>query len=60
MPDLRKWLRTNKFQAHLIVLALLIIPPVPLFYAARNGSVGWIWIWLSVVVLGNILVLFVR
>jgi predicted ABC-type exoprotein transport system permease subunit len=60
MTGLLKWLRTHKFEAHLIVLALLIVPPIPLYYAARNGAVGWIWALLCVVILGNILVLFVR
>lgn len=55
-----KWLRAHKFEAHLIVFALLIVPPVPLYFAARYGALGWIWALLGLVILGNLLVLFVR
>jgi len=60
MSGLLNWLRTHKFNAHLIVFALLFIPPIPLYFAAQYGAVGWIWALLSVGVLGNILILLVR
>ncbi len=60
MSGFFKWLRANKFNAHLIVLALLFIPPIPLYFAAQSGAVGWIWALLGLVILGNVLVLFVR
>lgn len=60
MAGFLKWLRANKFNAHLIVFALLFVPPIPLYFAARYGAVGWIWALLGLVILGNLLVLFVR
>jgi hypothetical protein len=55
-----KWLRTHNFEAYLTAVALIAIPPVPLFFAAQQGAVGWIWGLLSLVILGNSLVLLVR
>lgn len=54
-----KRLRTHKFEFHLAVILLMAIPPLPLYFAAQRDAQGWIWVLLSLVVLGNILTLLV-
>lgn len=54
------WLRTHKFQAHLAVFLLMVIPPSAMFLAIENGATTWVWGFLGVVILGNLLVLFIR
>lgn len=60
MSNLLESLRTRKFQAHLVALGLMAVPPVLMYFAARQSAVGWVWALISLVVLGNILVLLVR
>jgi hypothetical protein len=31
-----------------------------LYFAAQNGATGWIWMFLSLIILGNLLVLIIR
>lgn len=54
-----KRLRAHKFEFHLVVILLMAIPPLPLYFAAQQDALGWIWVLLSLVVLGNILALLV-
>ena len=54
-----KRLRTHKFEFHLAGILLMAIPPLPLYFAAQRDAQGWIWVLLSLVVLGNILTLLV-
>lgn len=60
MRKLLKWLQENSFEAHLVALLLMAVPPILLYFAARQGALGWIYALLGLVVLGNILVLFLR
>jgi hypothetical protein len=54
------WMRKHKFEAHSIAFLLMILPPIPLYLAARNGATTWIIILLVPVVLGNLLELFLE
>ena len=54
------WLRGHKFEAHLIAFLLMVLPPIPLYLAARSGAETWIYILLAPVVLGNLLELWLR
>jgi ABC-type maltose transport system permease subunit len=60
MAGFIEWLRTHKFEAYLTAVLLMAVPPVPLYFAAQRGAVGWIWGLISLVVLGNVLVLLIR
>ena len=42
---------------HPLAFLLMILPPILLFYAAQAGAVAWIWVLLSLVILGNVLAL---
>ncbi len=57
MSDILHWLRDHKFEAHLIAFLLMVLPPVPLYFAARNGVVPWMWALLAPILLGNLLAL---
>lgn len=52
-------LKENKFKLHLTALMMMLIPPIPMYWAAQNGANGLIWLLLGFVVLGNLIVIFV-
>jgi len=60
MNSLIRWLRSHTFEAYLIALALMALPPVAMYYAARGGNSGLVLALLGLVVLGNLLVVFIR
>jgi hypothetical protein len=54
------WLSDHKFKVHLLALALMVLPPIPMYMAAQRDVAGWIWFMLGFVVAGNLLVLLSR
>lgn len=52
-------LSKRKFQAYLLAFALMILPPVPLYLAARQGREAWVWLLIGLVVIGNLLAIVV-
>jgi hypothetical protein len=60
MNSLIRWLRSHTFESHLVALGLMALPPVAMYYAARGGNIALVIALLGLVVLGNLLVLFVR
>jgi hypothetical protein len=60
MKSLIRWLRSHTFESYLIALALMALPPIAMVYAARGGNNALVLALLGFVVLGNLLVLFVR
>ena len=60
MKNILQWLQTHKFEAQVIAFALMILPPIPLYFAARQGATAWIWVLLAPVILGNLLALAVK
>ena len=54
------WLRARPFKIHAVAFWLMVLPPVPLYYAAINGNTLAMYLLLGIVILGNILVLLVR
>lgn len=56
MSTPRQFLHQRKYQVYLAAFFLMILPPVPLFFAARQGSTPWIWFLIGLIVLGNLLV----
>lgn len=59
MDKLRQNLKDNKFRLHLMALLMMLIPPIPMYWAAQNETNGLIWVLLGFVVLGNLIVIFV-
>ena len=57
---MQKWLTKNKFEIHLLAFLLMMLPPIPLYYAAENSDTGLIWALLGFVILGNLLALISR
>ena len=60
MQSFLKLPSAHKFQAHLLAFLLMVLPPMGMYLAARNGAVGWIWVLLAIVVLGNLLAIAVK
>ncbi len=38
-----RWLRSHKFEAHLLAFILMIVPPIGLYSAAQAGAAGLVW-----------------
>jgi len=57
---MQKWLTKNKFEVHLVAFLLMLLPTIPLYYAAQSGALGLIWALLVLVICGNLLALLSR
>ena len=55
-----KWLRAHTFQVYVVAFLLMILPPIPLYYAALNGNTVEMYFLLAAVIFGNILLLLAR
>ncbi len=56
---MKTWLKKHSFQIHTIAFLMMILPAIPMFYAAKSGNDPFILVLIGLVALGNILVLFV-
>ena len=54
------FLRNNKFETYSIAFLLMMIPPIPMYFAAQSGNEPLIGFLLGVFILGNLLVLIVK
>ena len=54
------WMQKNNKTVYLIAFLIMIISPILMYFAVRSGQLGWLYFPLSVFVLGNIILLFVR
>ena len=54
------WMQKHTFETHTLAFLLMILPPIPLYWAAQQGATGWVWFLLVPVILGNLLVLLVK
>jgi len=59
MQNFKSNIKEHKFHLHLTALLLMIIPPIPMYFAAQAGATGVIWFLVAIVVLGNLLVILV-
>lgn len=55
MSNFKEHLRKRKFELHLTALLLMLLPPIPMYFAAQNGAMTLIWILSGIVILGNLL-----
>jgi len=55
--NLLKWFRTHKSFSNVAALLFIMIPSAGLFIAANHDAVQWIWVGISLVVLGNFIAL---
>lgn len=54
------YLRNHKFESYSIAFLLMMIPPIPMYYAAQGNQTALIYLLLGFVILGNLLVLIVK
>ena len=59
MQNFKQNLKEQKFRLHLTALLLMLIPPIPMYFAAQAGAFGLVWGLLVIIVLGNLLVIIV-
>lgn len=60
MKNFQSWLDRHKFGAHLVAFFVMVLVPLALYLAARNGAGGAIWALLGLFALANLLVVLVR
>ncbi len=60
MTILRDWFNTHKFQVHALAFGLMMVTPVLMFIAAQSEAVVWIWVFLALFGVGNLLALSVH
>jgi len=60
MTRLYETLRSHKFESYTIAFLLMVVPPLPMFYAAQHGSGSLVFVMLGFVILGNLIVLVVK
>jgi hypothetical protein len=60
MNGLMQRLSANKNRVHQIAFALMVLPPIPMYFAAQRHAGGWIWFLLGFIILGNLLALITR
>lgn len=60
MSHLLNWLSKHKFEAYSISFLLMILPCIPLYFAAVAGSTPLIIFLLALVILGNVLAVLIR
>jgi predicted ABC-type exoprotein transport system permease subunit len=60
MRKMIKWLRTNKYESYLLAFALMVLAPIPMYFAAQQAAYGWIWSLIGLIVIGNLIALVVR
>jgi hypothetical protein len=55
-----RWLQKHNNTLYLVSFLLMVISPIPMYFAMRAGQSIWGFILLAVFILGNILLLLVR
>lgn len=59
MDNLKQNLKENKFKLHLAALLMMLVPPIPMYWAAQNGASSLIWLLLGIIIFGNLIVIIV-
>ena len=54
------WLKKHSFEAHALVFFLITLPAAAVYLAAHSGTEPVIWLLISMIAFGNILVLFLK
>ena len=59
MQNIKGNLKEHKFRLHLTALLLMLIPPIPMYFAAQAENTSLVWLLVAIVVLGNLLVIII-
>ena len=54
------WLQKRTNTVYMVSFLLMILSPIPMYFAIRGGQAGWAYFLLAVFILGNVLLLLVR
>lgn len=57
---MKDWIRKHEFAISILAFLLMIAPPLPMYLAIQTGNEGLAYFLLALVILGNLLVLWVR
>jgi hypothetical protein len=54
------WLQKNTNTVYMVSFLLMLLSPVPMYFALQGGQSGWAYFLLALFILGNVLLLLVR
>lgn len=57
---MQNWVKKHKFEAHTIAFLAMLLPAIPLYYAANSGSTIWIVIFLGIIMAANLFAVLVK
>jgi hypothetical protein len=60
LKNLLQWVKSNKQSAYTVAILLMLLPTIPLYFAAQATSIPGVLIWLGMILAGNLLALFIR
>ena len=55
MKSTLDWLHSHKFETHLTIFLLILLPALPLYFAAQKDANNLVWGFLAFVMLGNLI-----
>ena len=55
-----KWLQKRNNSVYMISFLLMLLSPIPMFFAVQGGQSGWVYFLLAIFIMGNVLLLLVR
>ena len=54
------WMQKRTNKVHMVSFLLMLLSPVPMYFALQGGQPGWAYFLLALFILGNVLLLLVR
>lgn len=60
MAAILNWLKAHKFSTYIIAFLLMVLPPIPLYFAANASATGWMIFLLTLIAAGNLLAVLTR
>jgi hypothetical protein len=54
------WLQKRTNTVYMVSFLLMLLSPVPMYFALQGGQSGWAYFLLALFILGNVLLLLVR
>jgi hypothetical protein len=54
------WFQKRTNTVYMISFLMMLLSPIPMYFAIQGGQSGWAYVLLAVFILGNVLLLLVR
>lgn len=60
MPNPLQWIKKHKFESHLAIFLMIIIPSMLMYPIGMNSNTTWTWVLLGIIVIANIILLVIK